>query len=122
MRPLRFRVWDKKRKEWVHGPGNEPNLFGECILLGAFLCRNDWSHVSLDELNDMVAVQFTGLKDIKGKEIYEGDILKMGEALFPVTYASQSFYPSLMYLGEVVGNIFENPALLQEAIKYDEEN
>lgn len=74
MRKISFRVWDKGRKEWVHGPGDEVNLFGECILLGEFLRRDsDDTHVSLDDLNDMVALQFTGLK-YKGVDIYEGDI------------------------------------------------
>lgn len=65
----------------------------------------------------MAVMQYTGLKDKNGKEIYEGDILKFpqgaGGGVFPVTYQAQSFYPALMHLGEVIGNIYENPELLK---------
>lgn len=74
-RRLKFRVWDNCRKEWVHGPGDEVSLFGEAILLGYFLMRPDESNVSLDELNDMIALQFTGQQDKNCVEIYDGDIV-----------------------------------------------
>ena len=76
--------------------------------------------------------QFTGLKDKNSKEIYEGDIIK-----FPYTYLDNtstsgtstrfdraivkfnnlSFEPLevLRYLVEVIGNIYENPELLERS-------
>ena len=69
-REIRFRIWNKRKSAWEHGPGSEPNLLGEIILLGGF-CR-----VGLDELNDLEELQFIGRKDNKNKEIYEGDIIR----------------------------------------------
>lgn len=66
---LKFRVWHNAKKEWIHGPGHEVNLFGETILLGGFM------RIPIEELNDCMAFQFTGLYDKTGKEIYIGDIL-----------------------------------------------
>ena len=73
-RVIKFRVWDNGRKEWIHGPGHEVNLFGEAIIVGGFLIREDDTHVGLDDLNDMIAVQFTGETYSDGAEVYEDDI------------------------------------------------
>ena len=67
-RDIKFRVWNSKTKTWVHGPGKEVNLFGELILFGEFMNKSD--------VNECEALQFTGLLDSDGKEIYEGDIIK----------------------------------------------
>ena len=131
MRTLKFRVYDKKENVWIHGPGKEVNLFGETIILGAFL-----EGVKLERLNDLVALQFTGLLDNNGKEIYEGDIVSDGsiidehgcfhKAKVDFKYAGFVVEAINCKCGEcaiiplsqeadnlkVIGNIYENPELL----------
>jgi hypothetical protein len=85
------------------------------------------------------AMQFTGLTDVKGKKIFEGDIVKVLEDIidsdlnkkYVVKYSQGGFgleeldaslMFSLLYLSikgnglfsvEVIGNIYENPELLE---------
>jgi len=129
-RIIKFRVWNKKTNNWVQGCGRHENpsldgvnLFGETILLGGFM-----NGVSIEDLDDCETLQFTGLKDKNGKEIFEGDILECdyGEyrGLGKVIYTMQGFYiesrygvliqdtvPTMKY-SNIIGNIFENPELL----------
>ena len=79
-----------------------------------------------EDERDIILMQYTGLKDKKGKEIYEGDILKneWGQKS-KVEYGE--FYDNGIYISgfgisvcpeesEVIGNIYKNPELLTNNI------
>ena len=97
------------------------------------------STFSLKQLNDLVDFeQFTGLKDVNGKEIYEGDIIeffgankkiKVKKEFGIIVYKADRYgagFNSIIQNKEcgygginiaqdiVVGNVHENPELLEE--------
>ena len=127
-RQIKFRIYNKKTKKWIHGPHPEAsldgvNLFGETIMFGELL-----RGVSIKDLNRIVALQFTGLKDSKGKEIFEGDIVNVNGgnhiiewrgAGFAATWSDYNL-DSKWFVGGapvIVGNIFDNPELAEKARK-----
>jgi uncharacterized phage protein (TIGR01671 family) len=132
-REFRFRIWDNGRKEWIHGPGSEVNLFGETIMFGELFRRPDDTMVSLDDLNNLVALQFSGLHDKSGKEIYEGDVVEWWDSYGVPELGNDSFstravvnFEGGMFQPicginpneiEILGNIYSNPELLQEIKK-----
>ncbi len=72
-REIKFRVWDIENKEMlkVQELDFEPTFYG-----GRIAIRPDQYNDYFDT-EDMILMQYTGLHDKNGKEIYEGDILKV---------------------------------------------
>lgn len=117
MRPIKFRAFSKLYGMY-QGEDFPDNIF-----------RNGEMHSEMKE--DVVAVmQFTGLKDRNGKEIYEGDVVRFdtkvegvkAEWSDPVVVLwnqenarfdwDDSFQGFIYKAYEVLGNIYENPELL----------
>ena len=115
MREIKFRAWDKLNKEMFN------------VEIMNFQEKQVYKDiVSYRTFNDIELMEYTGLEDKNGKEIYEGDILFESsiEEYFKVIFENGSFRAEVdeysldledyARICEVVGNIYENPELLGE--------
>lgn len=115
-RQIKFRAW--------HMP------FGSKGPMQQMFRSQASSALSFAEMNPdaYIVEQFTGLKDAKGQEIYEGDIVQVDpdDPGYQVIYSDEDARFSIVGNGldsalgeeyqscEVIGNIHENAALLEE--------
>src|ERR1700754_966642 len=123
MRKIKFRAWGKTLRDEVDLGTNAKPKMSEPFGLDAICqeCGTFNGPSGHDQLPDTVIMQFTGLKDKNGKEIYEGDILRYGGVMNEVKYDERlAVYHDIFGLGfaslaaetEVVGSIYENSDML----------
>ena len=114
-RKIKVRAWDPENKKWLD-PESGGIYCEEFIHAGYSDERGDWVECPV--------VEYTGLNDKNGQEIYEGDVVRWKEWAYPITVDDSHGYRFLYgkdllckgdaTYGEVIGNIYENPELLEK--------
>jgi hypothetical protein len=121
MKLNKYKVWDTQEKCWVP----ERVMITSDGVLHIEVADREWTVPGDPER--FVVCWFTGLHDKNGKEIFEGDILGLNgintsvvfhEASFCMDSQSENRMPSPLHgdrtrMYTVVGNIYENPQLLE---------
>lgn len=121
---LKFRIWDKTNKEMLEWEELDLNKERGEDEITIFEPTGQFAH----PIFFYDAMQSTGLKDINDNEIYEGDIIKNSyDEIYTVKWFDAAFYLEEKYNGgfdyhelhlednkKVIGNIYENPELLED--------
>ncbi len=151
MREIKFRAWDKKEMQMIYQGDNSTQINGvmDCQIsfdmMGHAVFVRYYGEDNSHEIKETELMQYTGLKDINGKEIYESDIVNMHyftESFNAQTLGAEekenevvgiikiidctlfvedeeSLYVVSDYVEdaaaqiEIIGNIYENPELLE---------
>ena len=112
MREIKFRAWNESTK-WMCYNFTDETFYFDVNLLVSKEGKDIWE-----------IMQFTGLKDKAGKEIYEGDIMYVaGIGNVEIVFVDGCFgyiWEEMLYtfnddqendIENVMGNIYENPEL-----------
>lgn len=142
MREIKFRVWQPKIKSMCKVASfdcaRNPAYWFQGLLSGYGGIPTTSTSINRKDEPDFILMQYTGLKDKDGKEIYEGDIIKhktglkdeygkeyewcsgticfrMGGYFIKYPVGNGGIYRYLDSVEvEIIGNIYENPEILEK--------
>ena len=114
-REIKFRAWDKKRNIMIgedypyNWDDKKEEFWGD---------SNEIKLTSIQYIHNCILMQYTGLKDKNGKEIYEGDIVNGELVEFLYNFGEWDncfgyYLPEKESDREIIGNVFENPELIK---------
>ena len=135
MKEIKFRAWVDHSDKWndckprmIYFDEKFPDLLLHPRTGEIWFNGDDDTSKKMDSKIELM--QFTGLKDKNEKEIFEGDVLKSNEYFWKgsnivVHYHKGGFFPFrfecqessdllLSENSEIIGNIYENPELLEQ--------
>lgn len=132
MREIKFRAWDNQEKKMHYDVQNASDMepIGEdfCSFERILNVTMEDDYGEIENTRRFEVMQYIGKEDISKKEIYEGDIVKddssqlKGVVKFSERYLQfvvddfidgEQDYSEFMKDVEVIGNIFDNPELLE---------
>lgn len=121
MRQIKFRAWDKENKRMLP-------VYLTDMDSGLMPISGDWDYVIRPFEDECELMQFTGLIDRNGRDVYEGDVYQFPPArndtppFIDLVEDLQTFFEAKgLREGEytwdyseieVIGNVWENPELL----------
>jgi hypothetical protein len=116
-REIKFRIWDKDAKTM------EQVLLPDCSTYQVMPAKQEGKEFK--RRDNTVLMQYTGLTDRNGKEIYEGDVIEWNRQKYEIKWLDEwaalaaenerenQVVPKIATTSEVIGNVYKNPELIQ---------